>query len=41
LQKLGMQLEGQMRDSEHFKGRYWDTLHFAVLADEWWAANPS
>jgi RimJ/RimL family protein N-acetyltransferase len=39
LEKLGMQLEGRMRDSEHFKGRYWDTLHFAILEEEWWAQN--
>lgn len=39
LERLGMQLEGRMRDSEHFKGRYWDTLHFAILEKEWWAQN--
>ena len=37
LEKLGMKLEGRMRDSEHFKGRYWDTLHFAILDHEWQA----
>jgi RimJ/RimL family protein N-acetyltransferase len=35
LQKVGMHLEGRMRDSEHFKGRYWDTLHYAILEEEW------
>ena len=39
LEKLGMLLEGRMRDSEHFKGRYWDTLHFAILEQEWLAQN--
>ncbi len=40
LEKLGMRLEGRLRDSEHFKGRYWDTLHFAILDNEWLAQNP-
>lgn len=40
LEKLGMQLEGRLRDSEQFKGRYWDTLHFAILDYEWLAQNP-
>lgn len=35
LEKLGMLLEGRMRDSEHFKGRYWDTLHYAILEEAW------
>lgn len=34
LEKLGMRLEGRLRDSEHFKGRYWDTLHYALLDHE-------
>jgi len=40
LETLGMKQEGRMRDSEHFKGRYWDTLHFAILDDEWITENP-
>lgn len=39
LEKLGMQLEGRMRDNEHFKGQYWDTLHFAILENEWLVHN--
>jgi [ribosomal protein S5]-alanine N-acetyltransferase len=35
LQKLGMRLEGRLRDKEYYKGRWWDTLMFAVLEDEW------
>ncbi len=35
LQKLGMQLEGRLRDKEYYKGRWWDTLMFAILEDEW------
>ena len=34
LEKLGMRLEGRQRDSEHFKGRYWDTLYYAILDHE-------
>jgi RimJ/RimL family protein N-acetyltransferase len=37
LEKLGMRLEGRLRDAEHFKGRYWDTLHYAILDHEWQA----
>ena len=40
LEKLGMRLEGRLRDSEHFKGRYWDTLHYAMLGHEWQEQNP-
>jgi RimJ/RimL family protein N-acetyltransferase len=40
LEKLGMRLEGRLRDSEHFKGRYWDTLHYAILDHEWQGQNP-
>ena len=35
LEKLGMQLEGCLRQNEYFKGRWWDTLLYAILADEW------
>lgn len=35
LEKLGMQLEGRRRDGERFKGRYWDTLHYAMLEQAW------
>ena len=35
LEKLGMRLEGRLRDKEYFKGRYWDTLLFAILDYEW------
>jgi RimJ/RimL family protein N-acetyltransferase len=35
LEKLGMRLEGRLRDKEHFKGRWWDTLLYAILDDEW------
>ena len=35
LRKAGMQLEGQLRHKEYYKGRWWDRLLFAVLEDEW------
>lgn len=35
LEKLGMQLEGRLRDKAYFKGRWWDELIYAILADEW------
>jgi RimJ/RimL family protein N-acetyltransferase len=35
LEKLGMRLEGRLRQHEFFKGRYWDTLIYAILVDEW------
>jgi [ribosomal protein S5]-alanine N-acetyltransferase len=35
LEKLGMQREGRLREKEYFKGRWWDTLIYAILADEW------
>lgn len=35
LEKLGMRQEGKFREQEFFKGRYWDTLLYAILEDEW------
>ena len=35
LEKLGLRLEGRLRDNEHFKGRYWDTLQYGLLRAEW------
>lgn len=35
LAKLGMQLEGRLREKEYFKGRWWDALLYAVLEQEW------
>ena len=35
LEKLGMQLEGRLRQKEYFKGRWWDALLYAVLEQEW------
>ena len=35
LEKLGMKLEGRLRENKYFKGRWWDTLMYAILVDEW------
>jgi [ribosomal protein S5]-alanine N-acetyltransferase len=35
LEKLGMRVEGRLREKEYFKGRWWDTLLFAILDYEW------
>ena len=39
LQKLGMQLEGRLREKEYFKGRWWDSLVFGLLRREWEQAH--
>lgn len=35
LEKLGLRQEGHLREQEFFKGRYWDTLVYGMLEDEW------
>ena len=35
LEKLGMKLEAHFREKAYFKGRWWDTLIYAILAEEW------
>ena len=35
MEKLGMKREARMRQTQWFKGRWWDTLVYAVLEDEW------
>lgn len=35
LEKLGMRLEGLLRENEYYKDRWWDTKMYAILADEW------
>jgi ribosomal-protein-alanine N-acetyltransferase len=39
LEKLGMQLEGRLRENEYFKGRWWDTILYAILDSEWKAGQ--
>jgi [ribosomal protein S5]-alanine N-acetyltransferase len=41
LEKLGMRLEGRLRENQYFKGRWWDTLLYAILEEEYRAGlNP-
>jgi RimJ/RimL family protein N-acetyltransferase len=35
LRKLGFRQEGHLRQREFYKGKWWDTLVWAVLHDEW------
>jgi ribosomal-protein-alanine N-acetyltransferase len=35
LEKLGMRREGHLRENEYYRDRWWDTLMYATLADEW------
>ncbi|HLO16012.1 MAG TPA: GNAT family protein [Anaerolineales bacterium] len=37
LEKLGMRQEGRLRENHFYKGRWWDTLLYAILYDEWLA----
>jgi len=35
LERLGMHCEGRLREEEWFKGRWWDTLVYGILEEEW------
>jgi ribosomal-protein-alanine N-acetyltransferase len=35
LEKLGMRREGYLRENEYYRGRWWDTLMYGILAEEW------
>jgi RimJ/RimL family protein N-acetyltransferase len=35
LERLGFRQEGRLRRNEFFKGRWWDTLLYALLREEW------
>ncbi len=35
LEKLGMRQEGRLRENEYFKGRFWDTVIYGILEEEW------
>jgi RimJ/RimL family protein N-acetyltransferase len=37
LEKIGMQREGRLRENEWMKGRWWDTLLYAILEQEYLA----
>ncbi len=38
LERLGMRQEGRLRENEYYKGRYWDTLLYGLLREEWVAS---
>ena len=35
LEGCGLRLEGRLRENEHFKDRWWDTLLYGLLRVEW------
>lgn len=35
LEKLGMRHEANFREHQHYRGRWWDTLIYAILDREW------
>lgn len=35
LERLGFKLEGRLRENDYFKDRWWDSLLYALLEDEW------
>lgn len=39
LRKVGMRLEGRIREHEYFQGRWWDSLDFGLLKAEWAGAS--
>lgn len=41
LEKLGMRQEGRLREHQYYKDRWWDTLMYAILYEEWQARAQS
>ena len=39
-ERLGLRLEGELRHSRYFRGRWWDTALYAILEEEWWRIQP-
>ena len=39
LGRIGLRLEGRLRDAEYFKGRWWDKSTYGLLSDEWSSAD--
>lgn len=35
LEKLGLRQEGRLRENEYYKDRWWDTLLYGLIEDEW------
>lgn len=40
LEKVGLCREGRLREREWMQGRWWDTLIYAILVDEWRERRP-
>ncbi|MDX1520590.1 MAG: GNAT family protein [Anaerolineae bacterium] len=40
LEKLGLRHEGTLRQNQWMKGRWWDTLIYAILQPEWRERHP-
>ncbi len=40
MEKIGMRREAHLREQAWFKSRWWDTLIYATLENEWRAAHP-
>ena len=34
-ERLGMQFEGELKENRFFRGRWWNTVIYAVLQDDW------
>lgn len=34
-ERLGMKLEGELRHNRFFRGRWWNTVIYSILRDEW------
>ena len=41
MEKLGLQREGQLRDKEWLKGRWWNILLYGILESEWRPNHPN
>ena len=35
LEKLGLRLEGRVREKKYYKGRWWDVLLYGIVKQEW------
>ena len=35
LERLSFRQEGRLRQNQYFKGQWWDTMLYAILAEEW------
>ena len=40
MEKLGMHPEGRLRETQWYKGRWWDTVVYGILDAEWREERP-